>query len=75
MKVDWVRRVKQFAERYCDSDVRKCTYLMKHVHCWKQWLDLQREHVEVDYTQLKEEEDVTKPLEMVACSGGACELA
>jgi hypothetical protein len=74
MKVDWIRRVQQFAERYCDSDVRKCTYLMKHVHCWKRWLDLKREYVPVDFTQLKEEEDNTEILQTVACSGGACEV-
>jgi ribonucleoside-diphosphate reductase alpha chain len=74
-QVDWIRRVKQFAQRYCNGDVRQSTYLMKHVHCWKQWLDLSREYVDVDYTQLKEDEDLTKPLEVVACSGGQCELA
>jgi len=74
MQTDWVRRVKQFAQRYC-NDVRQCTYLMKHVHCWKLWLDLSREYVDIDYTEFKEEEDVTKPLELVACAGGQCELA
>lgn len=75
LKRDWVRRVKQFASRYCDEDTRKCTYLMKHVHCWKQWLDLQRERVDVDYTSFHESEDVTRPGDFVACSGGACEVA
>jgi ribonucleoside-diphosphate reductase alpha chain len=74
-QIDWVRRVNQFAERYCEGDVKQCTYLMKHVHCWKQWLDLTREYVDVDYTQLKEDEDVTKPMETIACAGGQCEMA
>jgi hypothetical protein len=29
----------------------------------------------VDYTQLKAEEDVTKPMETIACAGGQCEMA
>jgi ribonucleoside-diphosphate reductase alpha chain len=75
LKVDWVRRIEQFAKRYCKEDVRKCTYLLKHVHCWKHWMDLKREYVDVDYTQLKEEEDNTKVTEALACSGtGGCEI-
>ena len=29
----------------------------------------------VDYTQLREEEDITELKQVVACAGGACELA
>jgi len=75
LKMDWVRRVKQFAERYCNDDVRQCTYLMKHVHVWKLWLDLRREYVDVDYVAFREETDVTKPMEAIACAGGCCELS
>lgn len=71
---DWVRRVGQFSERYCEDDIRKCTYLLKEVNNWKQWLDLQREYKDIDYTQLIEEEDMTKPMETIACAGGKCEL-
>lgn len=74
-KVDWIRRVKQFADRYLENDVRKCAYLMKEVNNWKQWLDLKREYVDVDYTKLIENEDNTKPIETVACAGGACEVS
>jgi len=73
-KLDWIRRVQQFADRYLDGDVRKCTYLMKEVNNWKRWLDLRREYVDVDYTRLIENGDNTKPLEEVACAGGKCEL-
>lgn len=69
---DWIRRVKQFADRYMDGDVRKVTYLMKEVHNWKLWCDLNREYKDVDYTQMIEEEDNTKLSEEVACAGGAC---
>ena len=73
-KKNWVKRVNQFATRYCDGDIRKCTYLLKEVNNWKNWLDLRRSYADVDYTELVEAEDNTKPLENVACSGGACEL-
>ena len=73
-KIDWVRRVKQFAERYVDNDAKECCYLLKHAHNWKLWLDLQREYKDVDYTQLIEEQDNTTISETVACGGGSCEL-
>lgn len=73
-KKDWIRRVVQFANRYCDGDVRKCCYLMKEVSVWKIWKDLNREYKDVDYTTLTEEEDNTKPQQEWACSGGSCEL-
>lgn len=74
LKSDWIRRVQQFAERYCGGDVLKCTRLMKHVNNWKLWLDLKREYKDVDYTTLHEEEDTTRPMDTVACAGGRCDL-
>ena len=74
LQEDWIRRVKQFADRYCKENVRLCTRLLKHVNNWKLWLDLNREYKDVDYTQLIEEENNVKLNETVACSGGKCEL-
>ena len=73
-KTDWVRRVQQFSDRYCEGDKRRCCYLMKEVNNWKAWLDLQREYKDVDYTTLIEEEDNCEPAQEWACSGGQCEL-
>jgi ribonucleoside-diphosphate reductase alpha chain len=73
-KMDWVRRVEQFAQRYCDGDLRKCTYLLKEVNNWKLWLDLKREYKQVPYEELVEETNETKLLESVACSNGQCEV-
>jgi ribonucleoside-diphosphate reductase alpha chain len=73
-KQDWIRRVQQFADRYLDGDVRKCTYLMKEVNNWKLWLDLKREYVDIDYTTLIEDGDNTKPLLELSCAGNKCEL-
>ena len=75
-KLDWVRRVRQFADRYLDGDLKETTYLMKDVHNWKLWCDLEREYVDIDWSLCKEEE--YDSLENFgtesACAGGACEL-
>ena len=74
LKMDFVRRAKQFAERYFEGDVRNMTYCLKDVNGWKTWLDLKRMYVEVDYTTMIEEEDNTKVMETIACGGGQCEI-
>lgn len=73
-KIDWVRRAKQFADRYFNGEQRKMTYCLKTVHNWKLWQDLSREYVHVDYSQMMESEDNTKISETIACAGGSCEL-
>lgn len=74
-KVDWVRRVNQFAARYFEDDVRRATYCMKHVSLWKTWCDLKREYKEIDWTQVVEEHEThvkADTLGSQACAGGAC---
>ena len=57
-----------------DGNIKKCTYMLKHVNNWKIWLDLTKEYKEVDYTQFLEDKDYTKPMDTIACAGGKCEL-
>jgi intein/homing endonuclease len=71
-KSDWIRRVKQFADRYCENDIKRTTYLLKEVNNYKLYLDLQRNYKDVPYEELIEEENNTKPMELLACHGGAC---
>jgi len=73
-QIDWVRRAKQFADRYFEGNVRKMTYCLKDVYNWKQWNDLKREYQDVDYSELIEEENNVKINQTIACAGGACEL-
>jgi len=47
---------------------------MKDVYNWKNWLDMNREYKEVDYTQVIEEENNVKAEQEWACSGGSCEI-
>jgi intein/homing endonuclease len=73
-KVDWIRRARQFADRYFEGKRKLMTYCLKEVHNWKYWCDLQREYIDVDYKELIEEEDNTKIAENIGCAGGVCEL-
>lgn len=74
MRKDWVRRANKFARNYFDGDVLRMTRCLKRVHNCKHWEDLQREYVNVDYTELIEECDNTTVEETIACGGGACEI-
>lgn len=73
-RLDWKRRVTQFADRYCEGSIKKCCYLMKEVNNWKIWLDLNREYQDIDYSTLIEETDETKVSDTIACAGGVCQL-
>ena len=73
-KRHWISRCEKFANKYFDNDVKKLTYCMKDVYNWKEWVDLNREYNDVDYTKVIEEVDNVKPEQEWACSGGACEL-
>lgn len=75
-KEDWVRRAKQFADRYFDKDVKKMSHCLKEVHNWKYFCDLKREYMDVDWSMAVEDEyniDTTT-LAGDACSGGKCEM-
>jgi ribonucleoside-diphosphate reductase alpha chain len=71
-KLKWVERCKAFANKYMDGDIKKLTYCMKDVYNWKLWLDLNREYKNVNYEELIEESDFTRPENEIACAGGAC---
>jgi hypothetical protein len=76
LKKEWVRRAKQFAERYFNGDVKQMTYCLKHVSIWKDWLDIQREWKDIDWANIKENEQEytdADTMSAVACSGGTCE--
>lgn len=74
-KMDWVRRARQFADRYFEGDVRKMTYCLKDVNNFHYWCCLKREYKDVDYETMIEESDNTKGTQEWACSGGACSMS
>ena len=73
-KKDFAKRCKKFADKYFDGDLRKLTYCMKDVFNWKEWVDLNREYQDIDFTSVIEETNNTKAEQEWACSGGTCEL-
>ncbi len=73
-KKDWIRRAKQFANRYLDGDLKKTVYCLKDVCNWKLWLDLNREYIDVPWSEMIELQDNTKLQHTVSCAGGSCEI-
>jgi ribonucleoside-diphosphate reductase alpha chain len=76
-KKDWLRRAKQFSERYFNGDDRRTAHCLKHVSLWKSWCDIQREHTEVDWSTVIEKDQSyvdASTLGAQACAGGACQI-
>lgn len=76
-KKDWIRRAKQFAERYFNNEMRKMTHCLKHTYSWKLWMDLKREYKEIDWSNVVEATETLIAADTTgaqACSGGACEI-
>ena len=71
-KLKFIMKMKNFAGKYFDGDIRRLTYCMKDVYNWKVYCDLFNSYKKVDYTQLVETEDNTAGIEEVSCAGGAC---
>ena len=71
-RLKFVTKMKNFAGKYFNGDIRRLTYCMKDVYNWKVYCDLKNNFNKVDYTQLSEEEDNTTGIEEISCAGGAC---
>ena len=71
-KLLFVTKMKNFAGKYFDGDIKRLTYCMKDVYNWKIYCDLYNSFKKVDYTQLSETEDNTAGIEEISCAGGAC---
>jgi len=71
-KLVFITKMKNFAGKYFDGDIKRLTYCMKDVYNWKIYCDLYNSFKKVDYTQLLETEDNTRGIEEVSCAGGAC---
>lgn len=72
LQKDWMRRAKQFAERYLKGDLKELTYLLKDVNNNKLWQDLNRVYMDVNWDEMYELDDNTKLAENIACAGGTC---
>lgn len=65
-------KMRRFAKKYFNNDIKRLTYCMKDVYNWKIYTDLYNSFSKVDYTQLLETEDNTTGIEEISCAGGAC---
>jgi ribonucleoside-diphosphate reductase alpha chain len=71
-RLRFLAKMKNFAGKYFNGDVKRLTYCMKDVYGWKIYCDLFDGFKKVDYTQLSETEDNTVGIEEISCAGGAC---
>ena len=71
-RLKFITKMKNFAGKYFNSDVKRLTYCMKDVYNWKIYCDLFDSFKKVDYMQLLETEDNTLGIEEISCAGGAC---
>ena len=60
-KKAWKDRCKKFAGKYFNGDLRQLTYCMKDVYNWKEWVDMNREYKDVDFTNVIEETNNVQP--------------
>ena len=55
LKLDWVRRFKNFANNYFDSDLKQAEYCLKDVSLLHKWFKIQQTMVDIDWiNELKE---------------------
>lgn len=73
-KKAYMERCQKFADKYMEGDLKQLTYCMKDVYNYKDWLDMNREYKEVEYTNVIEEQNNVKVEQEWACSGGSCEI-
>jgi len=71
-KLIFITKMKNFAGKYFNGDVKRLTYCMKDVYNWKLYCDLFNSFQKIDYTLLSETEDNTAGIEEISCAGGAC---
>jgi len=73
-KKEWKERCERFAGKYFGGDLKQLTYCMKDVYNWKEWVDLNREYQDVDFTKVIEETNNVNPVQEIACAGGKCDI-
>lgn len=73
-KKEWQERCEKFAAKYFEGDLKRLTYCMKDVYNWKEWVDMNREYKNVDFTQVIEETNNVNPVQEIACAGGKCDI-
>lgn len=77
LKVDVLRKMKKFAKKYFDNNIREMTYCLKDVYNWHKWVNIEMNYVEIDWEEqdLKPNYTDIDTIGAIACSGGACEIS
>ena len=75
-KQDWVRRVKKYADKYIEGDLKETTYLLKDVSNYNLWCALKESYKPIDWSKVTEDafEIDLNTTGAQACSGGKCEV-
>lgn len=76
LKNDWVRRAKQFADRYFNSDIVKMTNCLKDISLYHKWLEINREYKDINFNSMNIKPSYTDidKLGAIACSGDQCTI-
>lgn len=76
LKKDWIRRAKQFADRYFNSDLTKMTNCLKDVSLYHKWIEINRELKPIDFQNIEIKPSYTDvdKLGAIACSGDQCTI-
>jgi hypothetical protein len=75
LKRDWIRRAKQFSDRYFTS-YKEMAYCLKDVHNYHKWVEINREVNQIDWNEINIKPKFTDidTLGSISCAGGACEI-
>ena len=76
LKKDWLRRARQYADRYFNLDINKMTNCLKDVSLYHRWIEINRDFKPIDFQTIKINPSYTEvdKLGAIACSGDKCEI-
>jgi ribonucleoside-diphosphate reductase alpha chain len=76
LKIDWIRRFKQYADNFFNGDLQKTNECLKDLYLYHKWTKVKRELDDIEFNAIATEPNYTDvdTLGAIACSGGACEV-
>lgn len=76
LKRDWVRRFMKYSNNYFSGNMKESEYCLKDVYLLHKWNSIQRNLVDVDFSEALKEQQYTDidTTGAAACSAGGCEV-
>lgn len=74
-KKEWIEKTKLISKELFGDDIKSFTYMLKEISNLQFWNELSKDHREVNWELLYEEDDRTEILQSVACAGGKCNFS